>query len=257
MKIRLTSGDYGKAICTKDYNFAGELSNDLLSTIQDVWDSYHRKNHYSLRITDGTTTVLIGTNMNGTGSLVEWYNPDEKVGGKIHDGKKMCASAWMSILNFVYCFFGIPENNNDLEWENTLELSEFENDAMCKLNDAVENARSEIKDAENAIERELQYGTWTDSEIIGEAAQKAYDAIVSVKKAAVDFISKMSKYTGCDFSIPDAYSELFVDTPKFYFDIEDDMSVEDVFYGWLSRNVCGSDDADELCETLYHYLAAA
>lgn len=248
MIIKFTSGNYYKVIDTHNFNDFCDLSDAVFNALQEVWNLSNRKAYNTLIVTDGTTTVHIGPNSNGTRNFIEWSNWNENVGGTIYDGKKMCASAWRSLWNFIYRFFGIPMNNYELEGENMAALCEFENNAMNELGSVVENANATIKNAEVSIKEHF------DIDHIFELSEQVYNSIVNAKAAANNFINKMSDFTGCCFTMADAYAETpAINTTYLLADVDTDMDVEDIFRDWLGK-IFG--DNYYTIENLYNAIAA-
>lgn len=243
MKIKLTSGQYGKAINTYDYNDFIDLTNDILETIQDVWN-VGRKYNYVLTVKTDDCTVDFRKYEN----CIKVFNPVTNTEVFLCDAKKMSKNAWLAIWKYIIRNFAVPMTNEDLERENTNDFIDFENDAMCELNDAIENATETIKDAEYDIDR-------TDNnDLIAEAADRAYNALTTIKGAVNNFLKKMSDYTDCDFCVEDATGEHYIDTPCIMIDWAD-FDIADTFMDWLGYVLKGRENAEDLSNTLYNYIA--
>lgn len=252
MEITIISGNDVDKINTRDFENFDDLYNSVLNSIKTVWNYANRKSGNALIINRRTMTIHIGTNMNNCRNLVEWRFIDAKVGGTLYDGKIMCASAWHSIVDFIRKCFALQrfKQINDMEFEI------FENDAMAELNNKIETAQNTIKAAEEKINREIEYGSM-DSDVIGNAAQDTFDALLSVKVAVHDFLKKMSDYTNCDFIMADAYGELFFETDKLHVNLLEDIDVEGEFFNWLTDMFKSCADGENFANTLYQYIAVA
>lgn len=248
MIIKFTSGNDYKVIDTHNFNDFCDISDAVFNALHEVWNPSNRKAHNTLIVSDGTTTVHIGPNANGTGRHFEWFNCDEKVGGIVCYGQKMCAGVWNALWLFLYRFFGIPMDNYELEGENMAALCDFENNAMNELGSVVENTNATIKNAEVSIKEHF------DIDHIFELSEQVYNSIVNAKAAANNFINKMSDFTGCGFTMADAYAETpAINTTCLIADIDTDMDVEDIFREWLGK-IFG--DNYYTIESLYNSIAA-
>lgn len=249
MKIKFRSGNYCKAVNTYNFSEVDLLHNEILETIQEVWN-YGRHHGYVLNVSVGDCKV----NIEKYNDHIGWWNPVENIGGKIWDCKVMSKAAWMSIWNYIMNHFGIPMSDNDLEWENINAYSEFLGEQQAKFEDILKEAEEEIRDDETMID---SYIEMEDFELIEEKAEKVYHNMGRVLSARNEFIHNMCEFTSCDWGLYDCYADVPVISTKYiYFEV-DEFDINDVFEEWLNNVLPYEEKYIDLKSTLYHYFACA
>ena len=195
------------------------------------------------------------TTRNGCGLVIVKYTNDEKTECS-HVGtgvKRYCEKARNIMAADLRDMVKDAQENTD--WD--MDFFWYENDAMCELNDTIDTISNGIRDIENKIEKEVEYGTWTDSVLIGGYAQNVFDLLIAVKIAVHEFLQKMSDYTDCNFKMADAYGALVLETGHMGFTIDESMDIEGEFYHWLHDIFKNCENGTDMADTLYHYIAVA
>ena len=147
----------------------------------------------------------------------------------------------------------VKDTQENIDWD--MDFFWYENDAMCELNDRIETISNGIRDIENKIEREVEYGE--NSFIMGGLAQNVFDILIMLKVAVYEFKQKMSEYTDCNFMIADAYGALVLETGHMGFTIDESMDIEGEFYHWLHDMFKRCENGTNMADTIYHDIAVA
>lgn len=258
MTINFKSGYYSKAVNTYHFNEADRLHNAVLEDIQDVWNA-GRHQGYVLEVSCGDCRV----NIEKYNDHIDWYNPVEKISGKIWDCKVMSKSAWLSVWNYIMNHFGIPKDDNDLEWENINAYSEFLGEQQAKFEEAIEADEEYIKECEEHIAIYVENAGTEDLEMeqalgcIDEEIRDAWWAMENIIEARNRFIDNMSKFTSCSWGLGDCYADTpVISTEKIYFEV-DEFDLNEVFDEWLNNVLPYEEKYIDLKSTLYHYFACA
>lgn len=225
MILSFTSGRDIRDITTNGYS-SEMLIETIFNTIQEIWNPENRKSGNSLRISDGTTAVLIGRNMYGHGKI-EWYNPSAKTGGNISHNVNVTKNTWCDVFNFIYRFFGIPYSDDGLR-----DLESFE------LNEIVNSYQPQIDNLIREIELACRYGInnyWYERD--RRHVETVLDYLKQIRAICDHVLETLSDYTGCDMVPDDGYYP--------------DLSGLAAMFG-SSKLSCGEFDT-ALSDTIYDY----
>ncbi len=186
---------------------------------------------------------------------------------EITDGDDVLFSSASITECFAYAGELLTKIENDAEWEKLLAENEFIGNEMFALENTidenVEKAKAAMDDAKQLIGgmNDVDWRGRDDDELkksITNYCGDIAEALIGIAQASQNFLKNCSDFTGCDFTLGDAYSDCPVIAFNNYYDELDQFDctlafeqiLDDIFEN-------GSDEMLDLRDTLYHYLMVA
>ncbi len=255
MTLSISSGYNRMTVSTNSKNFEN-LYNEIEDAIKTVYSDEIRAAHNALQITDGTSRILIGKGING-GRVIEWYNPNEKTGGRISDYLRFTEGAWWGIVNFIiHHFIG---TSGDLEALNAAEEeAEREEIANTVASEAVtlsDEAKRLYYEARTISEKLGTYLHYTDDpdaehEPVVNLAMEMREKLYQIKRLREEFLDRADDLTGCNCVMEDfmGCDDMTVDGFDLKYDDPDDV------FDSLWRFAWECFDGDPRSCDLYHEI---
>ena len=257
--------------------------NEVEKALRNLYEiSNFRRRHgnqcFGFDVSEGENRLLFGIGLSAdrSGKII-WetkYGFDHIARGTTKYSRYVDGAFW-HMASMIINHFGLTDqiSEEDKEWNDIVDLSEYQSDQMAELESTIEDS---VECLNENIEHAKQYVDYylfpyedldiIDDELVNDWIDDAVYEIKSdlktISEARGKFLMNMSRYTKCNYTLSDAYADCpEINLPPYYATLDDFDAAEaykeiiDYIFSSATEGYDGSENMLSLRDKYYNSAA--